>query len=72
MSFSERLAILQKERRLAKKDVYQGVGLTKTAYYFYETGKREPSASSLTKLADFFNVSIDYLVGRSNNPARLP
>ena len=34
----------------------------------YETGEREPGISDLIKIADYFNVSIDYLVGRTDNP----
>lgn len=72
MSFSERLVTLQKKRKLAKIDISRAVGLSRSAYYTYETGEREPTISTLTALADFFNVSTDYLLGRSNNPARVP
>ena len=72
MSFPERLNSLQKERGVDKKEVFNAVGLSRSAYYTYETGEREPSLSTLTAIANFFNVSLDYLVGRSNNPARLP
>ncbi len=34
----------------------------------YETGEREPGIAELIKIADYFNVSIDYLVGRTDNP----
>ena len=34
----------------------------------YETGEREPGINELIKIADYFNVSIDYLVERTNNP----
>ncbi len=34
----------------------------------YETGEREPGINELIKIADYFNVSIDYLVGRTKNP----
>lgn len=37
----------------------------------YETGEREPSITELIKIADYFNVSIDYLVERTDNPNRL-
>jgi transcriptional regulator with XRE-family HTH domain len=35
----------------------------------YETGEREPSIADLIKMADYFSVSIDYLVGRTDNPS---
>ncbi len=34
----------------------------------YETGEREPSINDLIKIADYFNVSVDYLLGRTDNP----
>lgn len=34
----------------------------------YENGEREPSIRDLIKIADYFNVSVDYLVGRTDNP----
>lgn len=71
MSFPERLTALQKNRRLEKKEIFEAVGLSKTAYYHYEKGNREPPISVLAALADFFDVSADYLLGRSDNPARL-
>lgn len=69
MSFPERLKFLRKERRVGAKDVYQSAGLSQAAYYYYERGEREPNLTSLSALADYFNVSADYLLGRSNNPA---
>lgn len=71
MSFSERLNELQGERSLDRRDVFSATGISKTAYHRYVTGEREPTTSALISLADFFNVSTDYLLGCSNNPARL-
>ena len=34
----------------------------------YETGEREPGIDELIKIADYFNVSVDYLIGRTENP----
>ena len=34
----------------------------------YETGEREPGINELIKIADYFNISVDYLLGRTNNP----
>ena len=34
----------------------------------YETGEREPGINELIKLADYFGVSVDYLIGRTDNP----
>lgn len=40
------------------------MGLVYITYRRYETGEREPDASTLVRMADFYHVSIDYLVGR--------
>lgn len=72
MEFSERLLELRKARGLTQQQVWEGVKLSPMGYRRYEWGMREPAYQKLLALADFFNVSIDYLVGRSDNPARLP
>ena len=51
-----------------QKQVAEGSGISLRTYQRYENGEREPSASTLVALADFFNVSTDYLLGRTNNP----
>ena len=68
MVFSERLSNLQGERGLERKDVFSATGISKTAYHRYVTGEREPTMSALVALADYFKVSTDYLLGRTNNP----
>lgn len=65
--FTERLQSLQESKAL-KKDVCSAIGISIMAYYRYEKGEREPSMSTLIALADFFDVSLDYLVGRSDDP----
>lgn len=71
MSFSERLNELQGDRGLDRRDVFSATGISKTAYHRYVTGEREPTMNALISLADYFNVSLDYLVGRSDNPSIL-
>lgn len=68
MSFSERLTSLRKSRNLTQKQVYEAVGMSAIGYQRYEYGEREPAFPKLIALADYFNVSIDYLVGRTDNP----
>lgn len=63
-----------KEQR-SKKDVSQTVvaqllGVTKTQISDIENAKTSTSLEKAVALADFFNVSLDYLVGRSDNPKR--
>lgn len=59
------------ERQLTQKQVADGIGIAEQAYQRYEYGKTVPSALVLIALADFFDVSLDYLVGRSDNPNRV-
>jgi len=60
-----RLKVLRIEFELTQSDVAQKVGLSTTGYGNIETGKSIPSLETLIKLADLFNVSLDYLIGRS-------
>lgn len=62
----ERLKELRKERGLYQKDIANYLGVDRTTYVKYETGASEPDTVTLSKLADFFNVSLDYLVGRDD------
>ena len=68
MTFPERLTDLRKERKLTQKQVYEGVGMSMIGYQRYEYGAREPAFKNLIALADYFDVSLDYLVGRTDNP----
>ena len=68
---SQRLSDLKNFHNLTQKQVAGNSGIPLRTYQRYESGEREPSASTLISLADFFNVSLDYLVGRSDNPQRL-
>lgn len=70
MSFAERLKQLRTSKGLTQKQVYDAVGMSGIGYQRYEYGEREPAFSNLIALADYFDVSLDYLVGRSDDPAR--
>jgi len=70
MSFHERLRKIRKDRVLTQKDVYTAIGMSALGYQRYEYGDREPAYRNLLRLADYFDVSLDYLVGRSDNPER--
>lgn len=71
MDFSNRLKELRKAHNLTQKDVYTSIGMSAIGYQRYEYGEREPAFKNLVALADYFNVSLDYLVGRSDNPKML-
>ena len=68
MTFSSRLKEIRSARNLSQKTVAEAVGMAPMAYQRYEYGTREPAFSKLIALADFFAVSLDYLVGRTDNP----
>ncbi|MFI3167811.1 MAG: helix-turn-helix transcriptional regulator [Bacillota bacterium] len=52
--------------KLNQREVANVLGITYQAYAHYETGRRQPSPEQLILLADFFNVSVDHLLGREN------
>ncbi|MDT2860557.1 helix-turn-helix transcriptional regulator [Lactococcus lactis] len=64
--FAERLKELRKINGLTQSQVAYGLGTKQPVYHRWETGERSPSIETLIKLADYFDVSIDYLVGRKN------
>jgi transcriptional regulator with XRE-family HTH domain len=67
--FSYRLKQLRKEKNLSMQSLAQIVGLkSKGSIGQFETGINIPSAEILVAFAEFFNVSIDYLVGRTDKP----
>lgn len=66
MVVKERLRALRAEKHETQKQVAEAVGLNERHYQFFEYGKHLPSLENAWKLADHFGVSIDYLVGRSD------
>ncbi len=62
----ERLLNLRLERNLSQKSLVNQMGLALNTYVRYERGEREPTASVLVRIADFYNVTTDYLLGRSD------
>ena len=63
---NQRLKQLRAENNLTQTNLADILGIAKTTLAAYEQGKSEPSIDTIIKLADFFNVSIDYLLGRTN------
>lgn len=66
----ERLKELRLKKKLLQKDVADYLGVNRTTYVKYETGASQPDNDTLSRLADFFGVSVDYLLGRENNIAK--
>ena len=68
MTFSERLKELRLAKGLTQMQVSQSTGMSLLGYQRYEYGSRDPAYNKLLALADYFDVSLDYLVGRTNKP----
>ena len=64
--FSERLRLLREESNLTVEQLAEKLGTVKQTISKYENGQREPKYEILLKIAEIFNVSIDYLFGRTN------
>ena len=59
-----RLRELREARNLSQADIAKALNISRQAYNFYENDKRDPDTQTLKALADFFNVTIDYLLER--------
>ena len=64
--FAEKLKQLRKIKGVTQKQVSIGTGLSERQYQEYEYGKVKPSFDALIALADYFDVSLDYLMGRTD------
>lgn len=62
-----RIRDLREDRDLKQSDVAKAIGIDQKTLSNYETGKTNPDSFAIIKLADFFNVSADYLIGRSSD-----
>jgi len=69
-SFPERLKELRATKGVTQKGVAEFLGMTERGFRGYEMGISTPAYKTLIKLADYFDVSTDYLIGRSDNPER--
>lgn len=67
----ERLALLRKKKNKTQEDMAKLLGITRPAYTAYETGRRQPDYGTLINLADYFNTTLDYLLGRTDDPSPL-
>ncbi len=64
MEFRQRLQVLRERKRISRRVLSELCGLNPDAVRRYERGETEPTAHSLVAIADFFEVSVDYLLGR--------
>ena len=71
MTTVEKIQKLLDERKISAYKLSLEIGLNKTFLTDWKSGKAKPSADALTKIADYFNVSVDYLLGRAEIPLPL-
>ncbi|WP_207740820.1 helix-turn-helix domain-containing protein [Alkalibacter mobilis] len=65
---NERLKKIRKSKSLTQRDVALAIGVERATYTQYETGKIKPSIEKINDLADLLEVSIDFLIGRTDDP----
>ena len=70
ISLSEALRRFRKSVKITQKQAAEVAGVAERVYQSYEYGKVIPAATVLIAIADYFDVSLDYLCGRSDDPAR--
>lgn len=63
--FQQRLIELRKAYNYTQREMAEKLGITQPSYIRYENGSSEPDLKKLSLIADIFDVSVDYLVGRS-------
>ena len=66
-TFENRLVELRKEKGLTQSDLADSVNISRGALSLYELGTRKPDYETLVKIADYFNDSVDWLLGRTDN-----
>ena len=64
--FPHRLRLLRENKKMTQEEVAQSIGTTKNTVYCWETGKKSPSMQFIISLADLFDCSSDYLLGRTD------
>lgn len=69
MLLNERLKSLRVKNGVTQKAIANGIGVTSVSVQRFEYGTAKPKLDTVIKLADFFDVSTDYLIGRTDNPA---
>lgn len=62
-----RIRDLREDKDLNQTQIALYLGMSQTGYSKYETGERDVPTTILIKLADYYDVSVDYILGRTNN-----
>lgn len=67
----KRIRDLREDKDLTQKQIAEILGMSQTGYSKYETGENDIPTQILIKLADFYQTSTDYILGRTNNPKHI-
>ena len=70
-NFNENLKEARLKSGISQKDLAEKIGVAKSTYSLYESGKREPNVDTIKKIASSLNVSADTLLGIDNEPTTL-
>ena len=68
----QRIRDLREDNDLTQKEISQILNISQVAYSYYEINKRNIPLELLSKLADYYNTSVDYLLYRTNNNKPYP
>lgn len=68
MEFGDIMSKLRKEKNLSQQELALRLNISKSSLAMYETNKRQPNFDLVKKIADFFDVTTDYLLGRVTEP----
>jgi transcriptional regulator with XRE-family HTH domain len=69
LKIGNRIAELRNARKMTQEELALKLGITRAALSHYENNRREPDHETTQKLADYFHVTIDFLLGRSHDPS---
>lgn len=69
--FDRILKLLRTEKKMSQQELADALGISKSSINMYERGERQPNFEVLEIIADFFNVDIDYLLGRTTKTTKI-
>ncbi len=72
MSFQQKLKELRLKNKLSQKNLAEKIGVAQSSINYWEKGERIPSAKAVQKIADYFNIPVDYLLYDDSKPHHYP
>lgn len=69
--FYKILKLLRAEKHMSQQELADALGISKSAINMYERGERQPNFETLETIADYFNVDMDYLLGRTTKTTKV-